>query len=119
MLVPREVTGGFDLARRKGTTIGFAQHLLDALDISFKTDDSDPKRIPTAGAAVIVANHPYGIVEGLILALLLDRVRPDWKIMVNSILASIAELRAHMILVNFPASSADLSHIRNVAVTML
>jgi hypothetical protein len=25
---------------------------------------------------------------------------PDWKIVVNSILASIAELRAHMILVN-------------------
>ena len=38
LLVPAEVTDGFDLARRKGTSIGFAQHLLDALDINFKTD---------------------------------------------------------------------------------
>jgi putative hemolysin len=108
LLVPGEVTDGFDLARRKGTIVGFARHLLDALDISFKTDDCDRKRIPAAGSAVIVANHPYGIVEGLILAALLDQVRPDWKIMVNSILASIAELRAHMILVNpFAAPEAN------------
>ena len=81
---------------------------LDALDISFKTDNRDRKRIPVGGSAVIVANHPYGIVEGLILAALLDQVRPDWKIMVNSILASIAELRAHMISVNpFPAPEAN------------
>ena len=108
LLVPGEVTDGFDLARRKGTVVGFAQRLLDALDIGFKTDDCDRKRIPAGGPAVIVANHPYGIVEGLILAALLDRVRPDWKIMVNSILASIAELRAHMILVNpFEAPEAN------------
>jgi putative hemolysin len=108
LLVPGEVTDGFDLARRKGTIVGFARHLLDALDISFKTDDCDLRRIPVSGSAVIVANHPYGIVEGLILAALLDQVRPDWKIMVNSVLASIAELRAHMISVNpFAAPEAN------------
>ena len=100
LLVPGEVTDGLDLARRNGTVIGFAQRLLDALNIHFKLDDCDRKRIPADGPVVIVANHPYGIVEGLILAALLDRVRPDWKIVVNLILASIAELRAHMILVN-------------------
>jgi putative hemolysin len=95
LLVPGKVTDGFDLARRKGTTNGFAQHLLDALDINFKTDVCDRKRIPVSGSAVIVANHP-GIVEGLILAALLDQVRPDWKIMVNSILASIAETQVSL-----------------------
>ena len=69
---------------------------LDALDISFKTDNRDRKRIPVGGSAVIVANHPYGIVEGLILAALLDQVRPDWKIMVNSVLASIAETQVSL-----------------------
>jgi len=60
----------------------------------------DRNRIPADSAAVIVANHPYGIVEGLILSALLDGVRRDWKIVVNSMLASIVELRSHMILVN-------------------
>jgi putative hemolysin len=100
LLVPGEVMDGFDLARRAGTGAPFSQRLLTALDIQFKIDDCDRKSLPAGGPAVIVANHPYGIVEGLILAALLDDVRPDWKIMVNLMLASIAELRAHMIPVN-------------------
>ena len=108
LLVPDELSNSFDQARRAGTGVGFARRLLQALDIDFKLDDSDRKRIPAEGPAVIVANHPYGIVEGLILAALLDCVRTDWKIMVNSLLASITELRAHMILVNpFEAPEAN------------
>ena len=61
-LVPDEVMKAFDQARRAGTGVGFAQRLLDALAIQFKIDDCDRKRIPAGGAAVIVANHPYGIV---------------------------------------------------------
>jgi putative hemolysin len=100
LLVPFGVIDGFDQARRAGTGLRFAQRLLEALDIHFKLDDSDRSRIPAGGPAVIVANHPYGFVEGLILAALLDCIRPDWKIMVNSMLASIAELQSHVILVN-------------------
>ena len=100
LLLPCEVMDGFDLARRAGDGAGFARHLLGALDIRFRIDDCGRERIPAGGAAVIVANHPYGIVEGLILAALLDDIRPDWKIMANSMLAGIAELRSHMIAVN-------------------
>src|SRR5271166_2426206 len=77
LLVPFGVTDGFDHARRAGTGIHFAQRLLEALDIHFKLDDNDRNRIPAGGPAVIVANHPYGIVEGLILAAVLDCIRPD------------------------------------------
>ncbi|MCU1239131.1 MAG: hypothetical protein JWP63_7098 [Candidatus Solibacter sp.] len=65
-------------------------------------------RFPAAGAAVVVANHPYGIVEGLILAAVLDRVRPDWTIMVNSMLAGVVPLLGRMIPVNpFDAPTAN------------
>jgi putative hemolysin len=111
LLVPCELMDGLDMARRAGAGAGFARHLLESLDIQFKIDDCDRQRIPSDGAAVIVANHPYGIVEGLILAAILERIRPDWKLMVNSVLASITELRAHMILVNpFAAPGASLQN---------
>ncbi|HEY1496792.1 MAG TPA: GNAT family N-acyltransferase, partial [Candidatus Solibacter sp.] len=100
MLVPGQVMDGFDLARRGGSKAGFAQRLLEALNIRFQLDESDRKRIPATGALVIAANHPYGIVEGLILAAILENVRADWKIMVNSMVAGIAELRGHVIPVN-------------------
>jgi putative hemolysin len=113
LLVPAGVMDGVDQARRSSAGPGFARRLLDALDIRYEVDDADRKRIPASGAAVIVANHPYGIVEGLIFAAMLECIRPDWKIVANAALAGVTELRSHLILVNpFDAPEA---HFQNRA----
>jgi putative hemolysin len=78
----------------------FARGLLRLLDISFAIEPADLQRIPATGPAIAVANHPFGIVEGLILGALLDQVRPDWKILANSMLRGVGELRANLVLVN-------------------
>jgi len=100
LLIPTEVMDSFENARRSGTGARFARRLLESLDIRFQVDDGDLERIPARGPAMIVANHPYGIVEGLIFMALLDRVRQDLKILANSLLGGIPELREQMILVN-------------------
>jgi putative hemolysin len=41
----------------------------------------------------VVANHPFGLLDGLVLAAVLDELRPDVKILANSFLWSIEELR--------------------------
>ena len=100
LLIPTEVMDSFENARQSGTGARFARRLLESLDIRFQLDDGDLERIPARSPAIIVANHPYGIVEGLILMALLDRVRQDLKILANSLLGGIPELREQMILVN-------------------
>ena len=49
--------------------------------------------IPAEGPAVVVANHPYGGIEGVALADLLMQKRSDVKVMTNEILCQIPELR--------------------------
>jgi len=102
---------GLETARKSGAGGAFVRSLLDELDIGFSAAEGDIARIPSAGPAIVVANHPYGIVEGLVLAALLDRVRPDAKILANSLLGGIEEMREQMILVNpFETAAAHLEN---------
>lgn len=70
-------------------------------------------RIPAPGPAILAANHLYGIVDGLILLALLHRVCADCRMLANSWLGWIGELRGQMILVNPFESHA--AHIENRA----
>lgn len=72
---------------------GFACEALRALRVEFDVADEDVARIPRKGALVVVANHPYGAVEGLILLRLLATVRPDVRVLANRLLGRIPELR--------------------------
>ena len=52
---------------------------------------------PCQGPLVVVANHPYGGIEGVILAALLRSVRSDVKVMANVVLCSFPGLRNSLI----------------------
>lgn len=104
---------GLEAARKSGIGAQFARALLESLDIRFMVDADDLARVPAHGRAIVVANHPRGIVEGLVLMSLLDRVRPDVKMLANSLAGSIPEIRVQTILVNpFETRAA---HIENRA----
>jgi putative hemolysin len=100
LLIPNRVAKAVESSRQRTGAADFARGVLEFLKIRFAVDESDLSRIPAKGPAVVVSNHPFGIVEGLLLAVILDRVRPDWKILANSMLAGVEEFRAGMIPVN-------------------
>ena len=78
----------------------FLLKILEEINVRYEIDDEDLSRIPTAGPLVVVANHPYGGLEGIILASLLKSVRSDVKIMANYLLQRFPDLHDIFIFVN-------------------
>jgi putative hemolysin len=73
---------------------------LAEMDVEYTVSEEDLKRIPVEGPLVVVANHPFGGLEGLILGSLLTSIRSDVKLMGNYLLQSIPEIRPNLISVD-------------------
>lgn len=78
----------------------FAEQVLARFRISLEVADSDLARLPSRGSAIVVANHPFGMIEGIAAVALLDRVRPDVKFLANYLLGAVPELRERLILLD-------------------
>ena len=87
----------------------FLLRTLDELGVRFRVDPEDLARVPTSGPLVVVSNHPFGGVDGMVLAAVLSSVRRDVKVVANHLLGRITELRDLFLFVNpfgGPAASA-------------
>jgi putative hemolysin len=76
------------------------ENLLNELQVRYEVDPEDLAGIPKTGPVVVVANHPFGMLEGAILGTMLPHVRPDVKIMANYLLAGLPEIEDRCIFVD-------------------
>lgn len=78
----------------------FSEKLLNALGVSILSADKVVKKIPKTGKCIVVCNHPYGMVEGVIIANLLTNYRSDTKVMANIALKVFTEINDYFIFAN-------------------
>lgn len=78
----------------------FTSHMLKMYNITYDNNQSELNSIPKEGGFIIVSNHPFGAIEGIILYDAISQIRPDFKVMANFILSYIPNLKDVFIPVN-------------------
>ena len=95
----------------------FFMKTLRVMGVHFEIDNVDFERIPKEGALIVIANHPYGGVDGVVLGALLKGLRKDAKLMGNYLLAEMEGIRGSIIRVDpfggEASARANLSGMRN------
>lgn len=89
---------------RSGAPFGspFWPKAIKQMGIRIDTPADEIANIPATGPVVVVANHPSGLVDGMIMAEMVNRIRPDFRILTRSLLTGIPEVAEFMIPVPFP-----------------
>ncbi len=78
----------------------FADHLIENMGITIDVNPDQLENIPKEGGFVVVSNHPFGAIEGVMLLSVIAKVRPDFKVMANFILSHIPNLKECFFAVN-------------------
>jgi putative hemolysin len=74
--------------------------ILREMDVQYTVRPTDFKHVPQDGPAVVFANHPFGMLDGILMASFLLRLRPDVKLLANQLLGCMEKLSQHCILVD-------------------
>ena len=81
-----------DIAPAKSDATFFAT-VLRHLRVGYDLVPEDIAKVPALGPLIVVANHPFGGIDGLIMGDILTRIRPDFRLLANRLLQAIPELQ--------------------------
>ncbi len=79
----------------------FWSDILKVMNIRFKNKSNNKIVIPENDSLMIIANHPFGIIDGLILCSIVSEVRDDFKIMTHETLRFLPQLEKYILPVDF------------------
>ncbi len=79
----------------------FWSDILNLMEIKIVNKSKKILEIPKEGSLIIIANHPFGIIDGLILCSLIAEKRDDFKIMTHETLKFLPELEKFILPVDF------------------
>lgn len=80
----------------------FFTQTLEFMGIDLIVAPDEIANIPSTGGLIVVANHPHGMVDGMVMAELVGRKREDFLILTRSLISGVKEISQFMLPVPFP-----------------
>lgn len=80
--------------------VHYFQKVADGFRLDIDTGTDVDQRVPREGSFLAIANHPLNGIDGMAIAAVMSRVRPDLKVMLTTTFEGIPDLRDHAIFVN-------------------
>lgn len=79
---------------------------LRELQVEANYDPAQLAKAPDHGPIILIANHPYGVLDGLIICHLAAQIRPDFKILINSALCREPRIERYLLPIDFSETEA-------------
>jgi len=90
-----------EYSKNKNDPQNFWTDILRVMNISVLDKSNNKINIPKKGRLMVIANHPFGIIDGLILCSIISNVRSDFKIMTHETLKFLPQLEEYILPVDF------------------
>ncbi|WP_306113915.1 MULTISPECIES: lysophospholipid acyltransferase family protein [unclassified Roseovarius] len=87
----------------------FWQVMADRYGLSLEVVQGRLDAIPRKGPLILIANHPYGILDGLMMGHILSHTRGDFRILANSVFRKAEELNRFILPVSFDETHAAIA----------
>ena len=100
----------YSLASPSATDHSYFATALRASGVSYDVDPMDLAKIPASGPLIVVANHPFGAADGLIMGDILTQARPDFRLLANEMLHRIPEFHPWILPVNVLDGAGAVPH---------
>jgi putative hemolysin len=78
------------------------------LELKLVCDDDKLATWPKEGPLVVVSNHPFGVLDGVVICHLISRVRNDFRVLTNSVLYRAEEIRPFLLPIDFAETEEAL-----------
>jgi putative hemolysin len=79
----------------------FWQVIVERYGLTLDVTRGSLGHIPANGPLIVIANHPYGILDGLMMGHILDRIRGDFRILANSVFRKAEALNRVILPISF------------------
>jgi putative hemolysin len=97
---------GYDEEVERGRD--FWEVMQERYRLRLSVTEADLANIPPEGPVVVVANHPFGILDGLTMGRILSKTRGDFKIMAHKVFHKAKDLQGVILPINFDETKAGM-----------